>query len=168
MYLGTAAITADGTNELENTVNGLIDDYNNDGEKNVDYLELTAASGDTTEALMQRFQAEVAAGDSVIYLIDENYYKELLELGVLSKLSDVLDDSDMPATTIDEYGVYVKELAISGTAGFDELPDSTILCIRRSPEQDEIKYNKKIDVYNANKQCFIKLITYKAVQDESE
>lgn len=178
MYIGRGAITADGTNELEANVKELIDDYNEDDQKNVDYLELTALTdevnsvvynADDNAKVLQRFIVEVTAGDSVIYLVDDYYYnillgKDTLDVCVLAKLSDVLDDADMPETTLDEYGVYLKDLAIYQTEGFNQLPESTILCIRRSPEQDEITYGRSIDVYNNNKKCFRKLITYEAIE----
>lgn len=181
MYIGNGAITADGTNELEATVENIMEDYNGDDVKSVDYLELTALTdevsgivynADENAKVLQRFVVEVAAGDSTIYLVDDYYYnmllgKETLDVCVLAKLSDVLDDADMPETTVDEYGVYIKDLAIYQTEGFKQLPESTILCIRRSPEQDDIKYSRSIEVYNNNKKCFRKLITYKATEEIS-
>ncbi|MDD4422358.1 MAG: hypothetical protein PHD46_04915, partial [Eubacteriales bacterium] len=180
MYIGAATVTVDGTNELESTVEEIIDDYNGDEYKKVDYLEFTALTdnsnnvifdADHNKKVLQRFFVEIAAGDSIIYLVDDYYYnmllgKEQLDVCVLAKLSDVLDDADMPVNALDEYGVFIKDLDIYKTEGFNQLPESTILCIRRSPEQDEVKYGRTMDVYNNNKKCFIKLITYKAPQED--
>ncbi|PKM63167.1 MAG: hypothetical protein CVU97_01595 [Firmicutes bacterium HGW-Firmicutes-21] len=169
LYVGKATITVRGTNELQDTVKGLIEDYNDDGVITIDYVELTALAGetsgvafdfDTNNAVLRRFENEVRAGDSVIYLLDQYYFERVVDMGVLANLSDILGD-DVPETAIDDYGVYLKDLDIYSTPGFNQLPAKTILCIRRSPEQDQITYGRRVDVYNANRQCFIELFNYK-------
>lgn len=171
LYIGKGSISVTGVNELTNTVESLIDDYNNDGEKVCDYIDLTALaeeeSGevfnlDINNAAITRFEVEIRTGDSVIFLMNEFYFKEAMKLGVLAKLSDVLDSTAMPEKTYNEYGVYLKDLDLYKAPGFDSLPANTILCIRRSPENDDIKYQRTMEVYTANKLCFQKLITYKA------
>jgi hypothetical protein len=170
LYTGKSTITVKGTKQLEETVKGLIEDYNGDGVIAVDYLELTALAGeasgviidaDTNANILRWFETEVRAGDSVIYLLDEYYYNRIVDIGVLAKLSDVLYEKDIPEAAIDEYGVYIGDLDIYKTPGFRELPENTVLCIRRSPEQDEITYGRNVEVYTANKLCFIELITYR-------
>ena len=133
-------------------------DYNDDGEKSVNYLELTVSeNGETTNAqynsdltALQRFNTEVASGNSIIYLVNEAYYERLKEFDVLAKLTDVLPASAIPAETVDEYGVYLRELEIHFAAGFSRLPGSWSLCIRRSPEQDDITYGRTMEYWRGN------------------
>lgn len=171
LYVGKGSISVNGVNELTNFVESMIDDYNDDGKKICDYVDITALAAeesgqvfnaDVNAAAITRFELEMRSGDSVIYLLSEYYFKEAKDLGVLAKLSDVLDSSAMPAKTYDEYGVYLQDLELYQAPGFKYLPGNTIVCIRRSPGKDEIKYNRTIETYTANKLCFQKLITYRA------
>lgn len=171
LYTGKSTVTVKGSEELKNTVDGMIEDYNKDGTKTIDFLELTAHSAetsgvvfnaDTNATVLRRFQSEIASGDSVIYLMEQYYYNKLLELDILAKLSDVLYEKDIPEQAIDEYGVYIKDLEIYNAPGFNMFPPDTILCIRRSPEKDDIKYGRSVEVYTANKLCFQKIINYKS------
>jgi hypothetical protein len=175
LYTGKATASVKGVSELTKTVENLIEDYNNDGKKKCDYIDITALSeeesgvvfnADINAAAIKRFETEIRAGDSIIFLLNEYYFKEALDLGVLAKLSDVLDSTAMPQTTYNEYGVYLKDLDLYKAPGFNQLPGNTVVCIRRSPENDELKYQRTIEAYTANKLCFQKLITYKAAGEE--
>ena len=120
MVVGKTALTAEGTEDFKEVCYSIMSDYNGDGEKNVNYLELTVSDEDEANAAqynfdqtaLQRFNTEVTSGNSIIYLVNEAYYERLKEFGVLSKLSDVLPASAIPSETVDEYGVYLRELEI--------------------------------------------------------
>lgn len=170
LYTGKSTITVKGTTALKETVISLIDDYNDDGVIAVDYLELTAMTtrdtsgvvfdADTNNTVLKRFESEIRVGDSVIYLLDEYYFNHVVDIGIVEKLSDVLLEQEMPDDMVNEYGVYIKDLNIHSAPGFNQLPGNTVLCIRRSPQKDEIGYGRNIEVYTANKLLFKKLITY--------
>lgn len=89
-------------------------------------------------------------GNSIIYLVNEAYYERLKEFGVLSKLSDVLPASAIPSETVDEYGVYLRELELHFAEGFRRLPGNLIVCLRRSPEEDTITYGRTMEYWRAN------------------
>lgn len=191
MYTGKATVTVKGNNQIKEFLYGLIDDYNKDGKKNIQYMELTGYAteyehpfehsvltsdgaydtsiqystvvldADRDSQLMASFQTEISSGDSIIYMVDKFYYNKLKELGVLAPLSDVLYEQDIPEKTLDGYGIWLKDLDIYKTAAFKQLPENTVLCIRRSPDQDQLKYNRTVEKYSASKQCFIKMIQYK-------
>ena len=158
MVVGKTTLTAEGTADFKEVCYSLMSDYNDDGEKSVNYLELTVSeNGETTNAqynsdltALQRFNTEVASGNSIIYLVNEAYYERLKEFGVLAKLTDVLPASAIPAETVDEYGVYLRELEIHFAAGFAVLPGKLVLCIRRSPEQDDITYGRTMEYWRGN------------------
>ncbi len=169
MYVGKATISITDAGKLEDSVKELIEDYNEDGSINVAFLELTAhteeVSGavfdaDVNAGVLRRFDVEVATGDSIIYLLDEYYYKKVLEIGVLDSLESVLGAENLPENTKDEYGIYLKDLDIYKTPGFSNLPDSTILCIRRFPNEGEISYRRDLKVFENNRDCFVRLVKY--------
>lgn len=119
------------------------EDYNKDGKKYIDYIELVDAgvindtegdfaTGYTSmymhETVGQDFAAHIIAGDSMIYLLDESYYKVAKDTNVLMPLSEALGYT--PDFALNEYAVYLSDLDISYLPGFKELPDSILVCIR--------------------------------------
>lgn len=175
LYIGAGVLSVSDNGKLKDFVAGYINDVNGDGTKQVGLLELTAATDnvsridgesvtidyDTNKSVLQRFETEVRAGDALIYLCDDYYYERLKSTGVLAPLSSVLESYEMPERTYDEYGVYLKDLGLSLAPGFSSLPDTTIVCLRRSPENDDIKYGRTFEEWTAHKLLFAKLVTYR-------
>ncbi len=147
LYMGPAAIAFQGEGYLQESIaNVMKEDYNNDGKKYVDYIELTAldpsdtfndetgdfATGYTTYDVQQTvgdsFAAQIIAGDSMIYLLDEKYFGVAKDTNVLMPLSEALGYT--PEFAINEYAVYLRDLDVYYMPGFKLLPESTLLCIR--------------------------------------
>lgn len=175
LYIGAGVLSVSDNGKLKDFVADYINDINGDGTKQVGLLELTATTDnvsridgesvtidyDTNKSVLQRFETEVRAGDALIYLCDDYYYERLKSAGVLAPLSSVLESYEMPERTYDEYGVYLKDLGLSLAPGFSSLPDTTIVCLRRSPENDDIKYGRTFEEWTAHKLLFAKLMTYR-------
>lgn len=175
LYIGAGVLSVSDNGKLKDFVADYINDVNGDGTKQVGLLELTATTDnvsridgesvtidyDTNKSVLQRFETEVRAGDALIYLCDDYYYERLKSTGVIAPLSSVLESYEMPERTYDEYGVYLKDLGLSLAPGFSSLPDTTIVCLRRSPENDDIKYGRTFEEWTAHKLLFAKLMTYR-------
>ncbi len=175
LYIGAGVLSVSDNGKLKDFVAQNTTDVNGDGTVQVGLLELTAATDnvsridgesitidyDTNKSVLQRFETEVRAGDALIYLCDDYYYERLKSTGVLAELSSVLQPAEMPERVYDECGVYLKDLGLSLAPGFASLPDTTIVCLRRSPENDEIKYGRTFEEWTAHKLLFVKLMTYK-------
>lgn len=175
LYIGAGVLSVSDNGKLKDFVADYVNDINGDGTKQVGLLELTATTDnvsridgesvtidyDTNKSVLQRFETEVRAGDALIYLCDDYYYERLKSTGVLAPLSSVLESYEMPERTYDEYGVYLKDLGLSLAPGFSSLPDTTIVCLRRSPENDDIKYGRTFEEWTAHKLLFAKLMTYR-------
>ncbi len=146
MYAGPGAISYSSLNRLQNSYDLIMtEDYNGDGDKTVDYVELTFLDAQTDEEQqrledftsanpqiektnLDRFGAEVTAGQSMIYLLDERFYDMVSDKGILIPLKDVL--GYIPENARDEYSIYLGELDIHKMPGFSSLPADTIICIR--------------------------------------
>lgn len=175
LYIGAGVLSVSDNGKLKDFVADYISDVNGDGTKQIGLLELTAATDnvsridgesvtidyDTNKSVLQRFETEIRTGDALIYLCDDYYYERLKNTGVLAPLSSVLESYEMPERTYDEYGVYLKDLGLSLAPGFASLPDTTIVCLRRSPENDDIKYGRTFEEWTAHKLLFAKLVTYR-------
>lgn len=147
LYMGPARVAFQGENFLQESIATVMkEDYNNDGKKYIDYIELTAldadenfdddsgdfstgyTSNDVKKTVGESFAAQIIAGDSMIYLLDEEYYQVAEDTGVLMPLSEALGYT--PDFAINEYAVYLSDLDIYYMPGFELLPSTTLLCIR--------------------------------------
>lgn len=146
LYVGPASISYTSLDRLQDSFRQIMrEDYNRDGKKIVDYVELTivTSSGEEEEERLEiyysynpevqktaqeRFHAELAAGDSMIYLMEESYYNTALEMEILMPLEEAL--GYQPTAARDEYSIRLGDLEVSECAGLASLPAETILCIR--------------------------------------
>lgn len=171
LHVGPMYISPEVAEDIEETVGGLSEDYNDDGEIAVNILDITVNKFGTTEenavnydennAALQRFQTEIRAGDAVIYLLDEYYFDICVQEGLLTPLDEVIDDAYMPENVIDGYGVKLSELDAYNLSGLSGVPDTAILCLRRSPEKDELKYGRKQETWEGNRETFVNIIEYR-------
>lgn len=172
LHVGPMYISVDAADQIEATVKGLSEDYNGDGEINVDLLDITINNlgGETSDPAYYeynsegytRFQTEIRAGDAVLYFLSEEYFNICVEEGLLTPLDEIIDDVDMPENVVSEYGVRFSELDASKLSGLSAIPDGAILCLRRSPEKDEITYGRSVEEWESNKKTFVNLIKYKS------
>ncbi|MBE6701310.1 MAG: hypothetical protein E7582_05415 [Ruminococcaceae bacterium] len=147
LYMGPGAVAFSGEALMQESIAEVMkEDYNKDGEKYVDYIELTALDTDKnfddtegdfatgyTSAQVQKtvgetFAAHIIAGDSMIYLIDDSFFNVAKETGVLMPLKEALGYT--PDIAVNEYAVYLSDLDIYYMPGFNLFPESTMLCIR--------------------------------------
>ncbi len=142
-YMGTSSISFTSGNILQESVGVFMkEDYNGDGKKTIDYIELTVldpkkaqnfdqttyTSHEIDKVAGERFVAELVGGDSMIYLADEKYYKMALEQNILMPLNKILDT--VPDFAHDEYSVLLRDLEIFYLPGFNKLPGDTVVFVR--------------------------------------
>ncbi len=143
LYIGTASISFTSQDKLQESIATVMkEDYNDDGRRYVDYIELTVLDPEKTQnfdsanvtdrqidsVAGERFTAELVAGDSMIYLANENYYSMALAQNVLMPLSEIVDT--VPEKARDEYSIYLRDLDIFYLPGFNKLPGDTIVFMR--------------------------------------
>lgn len=96
----------------------------------------------------------IANGKCSILLLDPDLYEECVENGALAKLSDTLGYT--PDFALDEYGVRLKECDFGRYfAGFKDLPDETVLCLRNSQngfslvgkKTDDEAWEKQVEIF---------------------
>lgn len=177
LHVGPMYISPSAADSIESTMTQFTGDVNGDGKVKTDLLDITVNKLQTDESTMvnyddqnkalQRFQTEIRAGDAVIYLLDKEYFDICVEEGLLTPLKEVLDDADIPENNVDGYGVYVSELDAFELSGLSSVPKTAILCLRRSPDKDPIKYGRTMEVWTGNRDAFVKLVKYTA-QEESK
>lgn len=176
MHIGPMYISPAASEQIEDSLKPFSKDGNGDGEVNINILDITVdkfkSEGsdvvyylDKNSEGYKRFRAEISAGDSIIYFLDEHYFNECVELGILTPFEDIIDDVDMPENVISGCGVKISELDAYQLPGFDSIPEGAVLCIRRSPEKDELSYGRTQEEWDNNRKTFVNIIKYNAEND---
>lgn len=174
LHVGPMYISPESAENLKDSVASLSEDYNDDGNINVALLDITVnkfgneeegidpINYDKNNSALQRFQTEIRAGDAVIYLLDEEYFDMCIEENLLSPLKDVVSEDILPENTVKGYGVKISDLDAYKLNGLSNVPETAILCIRRSPDLDPIKYGRTVEVWKGNLKTFENILKYKA------
>ncbi|MBR6783090.1 MAG: hypothetical protein IKM32_00195 [Clostridia bacterium] len=178
LHVGPMYISAGSAEKIESTMSQFTEDVNDDGKIKVDVLDITvnkfgtdvsnAMNYDDRNKALQRFQTEIRAGDAVIYALDKEFFDICIEEGLLTPLNEVLDDAYIPANNVEGYGVYVSELDAFELDGLSSFPKTAILCLRRSPDKEPLKYGRTQEVWDGNRKAFVKLIKYQAPEESEE
>ena len=176
LHVGPMYISPEAADRIENTLEGFSEDYNDDGDFIVDILDITvnklsdgqggAVNFDQNNQALQRFQTEIRAGDATIYALDKYYFDICVKEGILTPFEDIIDDADMPANTVKDengviYGVYISDLDAYKLSGLENIPATAILCLRRSPANDQLTYGRTEEDWEGNKRTFVNVIKYR-------
>ena len=176
LHVGPMYISPTAAENIEITLDDFGTDIDGDGKVRVNILDITVnkigtedmtpVNYDDKNKALQRFQTEIRAGDAVIYLLDKEYFDICVEEKLLTPLNEIIDDAYMPQKTVDGYGIYVSELDSFELEGLKNVPKTAILCLRRSPEKDAIKYGRTQEVWEANRNTLINLVKYKSEESK--
>ena len=115
---------------------------------------------------VKEFEKELFAGDSMIFILDKQTFDICVDNDMLASFETVFGKDNMPEGVIAGCGIYLSSLDAKALGGFDELSPNTVLCIRRSPDSETIKYGRLQSAWESNREIFVKLINYKAENAE--
>ncbi len=151
------------------------EDYNGDGYKTVDMIEIALLTSDSEhadnaamqsitkqETNLERFYIEKNTGASVIYLIDENIYPSMKDS--LLTLEQALGYT--PDAAYDEYGIKLSQLECYKNTDIKYLPKNAILCIRKQREFSMIKGNDSDEYFENNLKYLNDLISWTKSEKE--
>lgn len=166
MYAGPEYINSEKNLAIRNAVKQVMsEDFNGDGEKGVLFTDITfmneaqikaayaeaqaegvdiALDMQANATALNRFNAEAFSGESVIYMLDPDLFDEVKRAGGFLALEEVL--GYVPDSAVDEYGIRLCELPFGQYfSGINQLPEDTILCIRRVTTMAFLKGQKKTE-----------------------
>lgn len=152
LYAGPHVFSYSEISEVENAFEALMSDYNGDGKKTANLLDisimteeqiLTAraeaeANGEddffiNKQAMMdaeRNFNTQIFAGESIICLLDPYWYNEVKVASGFMPLKDVIGYK--PENALDDYGICLKDTDFGKYfTAFQYMPDDTVLAIRR-------------------------------------
>ncbi|MDD4772836.1 MAG: hypothetical protein PHZ09_04445 [Eubacteriales bacterium] len=183
LYGGPHQFTPNETREVQNALRSVMsDDFNGDGEKNLQLVSIllmtqeqidaekksAAAAGkvvvyNSANLIQNRslFSSQIIAGDTVICLIDPNWYNDIYENEGFIKLSDALGYT--PDNAIDEYSMYFADTEIARYfTALQLFPEDTILCVRRMSTAVFFGSSEKLRIHYENQlQMFRDMMSFK-------
>ena len=173
MYVGPFYLSPSYQTQLEEQVaflsgEEIAGDYNGDGEYKFSLLDITVdyltdSQGvqylyDDGNSALTRFQTEIRAGDALLYFLEPYYYRQAKAEGILQPL-EALGET-YAAKSFDGYGVYLGDLDGYLLDGFSRMPARTVVCLRRSPEEDSITYGRTVKDWEHHRDLFCRLLDY--------
>lgn len=183
LYGGPYQFSANETREIQSALQSVMSaDFNGDGEKHVQMISIllmsqeqietarknAAASGNVVvlnnATLIQnrsQFSTQIFAGETVICLLDPNWYTDVYENGGFIKLSEALGYT--PDNAIDEYSIYLHDTGIADYfTALQVFPEDTILCVRRMSTATAFKSEKKEAIrYENQLQMFRDMMSFR-------
>lgn len=182
IYAGPEAPTANQTREMENALASLVsEDMNGDGKKNATILnfflltekqkeqkvkeadergEMVGFNAAEIQDTRNSFTTHVFTGESMICLLDPEWYDLIREQDGFLELSEIFDS--VPEYAVDGFAVRLCDTPFAKFYNiFSILPDDTLLCFRRPSTAsllgDRDKENEK---YAKNKEIFKSIVEF--------
>lgn len=185
IYAGPVSLSAEKKTELSDCFSQVMaEDYNGDGKKNVEILDILLMTDGELQDAYDRGMSELylssstiqsnhetlnmyaMAGDFVIYLIDADWYGGLHNVEAFITLEELAERGisfGEGAKRYDDCSYYFKSLDFARFFNaFDLLPDDTLLCVRRAATTSVIKGEEKArDKYDQQLAYFKSLVSFK-------
>ncbi len=174
LYVGPPYLALNYEEQLEHTLANLSGtgevpgDCNGDGEykvrmRDVTVAVLTDAEGekhvtDDGNTALGSFQTELTAGEAMLYFLEPSFYQRAKGSSVLQRIEAFGDE--YAAKSFDGYGVYLGDLDAYALDGLSRMPAETVVCLRRSPEDEDLSYGRGSDDWSHHRDLFLRLLGY--------
>ncbi len=168
MYAGPAYMSAGDVDGVRFALRSVIEDYNGDGKTGASLLLLTyltdeqireraeMAVAESIEIYLDRqanqqnlkqFEMEIFGGESVICLLDPGLYERVHEAGGFMRMDDIFTEDELSELDLyDACGINFSSLPFADYfTAFRDLPDDTVLCIRKVSTMSVFKGKKKYE-----------------------
>lgn len=179
LYAGPQNIAYRDKAYMQDAVEAIADDYNSDGEVVATFSDIVMLSPEEREAAeengavfdnefimssMNEFDQHIMNGETVICLLSPYMYARVPEGGFLP-LAEVLDE--VPEGTHDEYAIYLSKTEFGQYfEGMNDLPEDTLLCVRRLATTSIFTGKKKAEkAHAANVELFKKIVEFEAPEE---
>lgn len=166
MYAGATILSDDVCSQMIRSARDLLTDVNGDGKVSVDVknfvlhsdFNLLKNEGQKIQAReeFKSYSDEILSGDCCILLLDEYFYSELAQNGALVNLYEIY--TELPKSAVDYYGLRLGDTNLYKKAGFSELPENTVVCLKYAPVAGKTTSEDKAVQDAINRESFLKLV----------
>lgn len=176
LYAGPQILAVQDLTYIQRAVSTVGSDLNGDGEVKVALKDIVMLSPEERAAAIEEKDAEfnpefiqtemtdyyqqIMAGDAAIMLLSPYMYGQAKESGLFMPLSEIFNE--IPDSAYDESGITLSKTVFGKSFnGIDDLPEDTILCIRRVTSFQNMKNSKKAEKdFAANLELFKTIVNY--------
>ncbi|MBE6626008.1 MAG: hypothetical protein E7628_02340 [Ruminococcaceae bacterium] len=186
IYGGPEDITANEAKAFSSLLEDMMDDYNGDGKKLVQINEFVFMTPEQVDKIQSepdndgndvvinlnsnletynRYSNEIFGTESIICILGEAQYEELIEAGGLIPLSELFET--VPQGAIDEYGVRLSETKLYAYSPAARIfPNDAIIAIRKLSTMSSITGKKKAEaLHGYAKDMFVKILSFEFPDD---
>ncbi len=177
MYAGPQIIALRDRTYMEDAVEALADDYNGDGKVVIAFDDIVMLSpeeqkeaaengavfnGEFNMNSMTEYYQQIFGGDAVICILSPYMYGVVREGDGFLPLAEVLET--VPDSAYDDYGISLLKTEFGQYFnGMNDLPEDTILCVRRLSTMATFKGTEKTKKdHEANLDLFRKMVNFTA------
>jgi len=164
MYAGPQVLAVQDIAYIQKGIGEFATDYNGDGQVKValnDIVmlsseELVAAqengavfNGEFLQKTMTQYYQQIIAGDVVICFLSPYMYEIVHKDGGFMTLAEIYG-GDIPETAYDDCGIILSDTDFGKSFnGIDDLPENTIMCIRKVSTLKTLKGSEKTEEHHA-------------------
>ena len=181
MYAGPSAFTPNEISEIRNVFEIVSPDSNDDGEKYVEFVDITYLSDaklmenkklaeeggieykpnmEFVYNSREKYRIQLAAGDAYLVLVDPETYMMDYGTGMFEKLEDIGIKTEK---AYDEYSIRFKDTEFGSYFPiFNRIPDDTLICFRAMTVTAKARGKKEIQKYDNQLELFKEILAYEA------
>ena len=184
LYAGPQIIAVQDLHYIQRSFSEFADDYNGDGEVSVALNDIVMLSPEEMEAakddgavfngnyqqqMMTEYYQQIVAGDVVICLLSPYMYEIVNQESGFMPLTEIFGDG-IPESAYDECGIVLSKTDFGQEYnGVNNLPDDTILCIRRISTLKGLKGADKTEKHHAAYvELFRNIVSYVSEDDSTD
>ncbi len=182
MYAGPYPATQSEVRDIQASLQEICDDYNEDGESLVSISNLfmmTREQIDARNAIEDGYEVneklisdntnifnqQIQIGEYAVFLLDPAWvdflYSENEADNILMRVGEFLPQSSEKIELYGEHGVYLSSTPLYTLPGLCNLPDDTVLCIRKNGSLGSIFKKRSAEKnHQRHKDFFMQLLSY--------
>ncbi len=183
MYAGPRVVALQDLKYMEMAFEDIADDFDKNGKVIITLDDIVMLSPEEREAAaaagavfdanfirtsMTEFYQQIAVGEVKIYMLSPYMYNEVKENGIFMPLSEIFDE--IPESAHDDFAVSLLKTDFGKHYnGINDLPEDTLICIRRLTDVSKVgKAEKEEREHAANVALFKKIVEFDAPEQGSD
>lgn len=183
MYAGPRVVALQDLKYMEMAFEDIADDFDKNGKVTITLDDIVMLSPEEREAAaaagavfdanfirtsMTEFYQQIAVGEVKIYMLSPYMYNEVKENGIFMPLSEIFDE--IPESAHDDFAVSLLKTDFGKHYnGINDLPNDTLICIRRLTDVSKVgKAEKEEREHAANVELFKKIVEFDAPKQSGD
>lgn len=183
LYAGPQVIAVQDLYYMRDAMEAFADDYDGSGEIAVSIDDIVMLSPEEIEEAkkngavlnmdfmnqsMNEYYQQIFGGDDIICMLSPYMYEIVHAEGGFLPLSELFEE--IPDSAYDDCGIVLSKTDFGKEFnGINDLPDDTILCIRRLSSMAKFKGEKKTRAaHEASCELFKKIVSYESPEETAE